>query len=345
MTDILHRMLQTRDWLLADGATGTNMFARGLQSGDSPEGWNLHKPDLVRGHYRDFIEAGSDIVLTNSFGGTPNRLKLHDMADQVHEVNRSAAALLCEEIAAEKARSGRQVVCAGSVGPTGDLFLPIGPLSHEDGVASFQAQMQGLKDGGADLVWIETMSSTEEINAALDAAARVGIDAVTTMSFDTNGRSMMGVTPSQMGQLVHTCDHKPAGWGGNCGTGAPDLLIGLMSAQAEITADDLLICKANCGVPEWADGEIRYSGTEALMADYACIARDLGAKVIGGCCGTTPSHVRAMREALETRPRGPRPTADQIIAALGDVTGTTMELLHGGAPGGPDRPVRKRRRG
>jgi 5-methyltetrahydrofolate--homocysteine methyltransferase len=345
MTDILRRMLTDRDWLLADGATGTNLFARGLQSGDSPEGWNLHHTDRVRAHYRDFIDAGSDIVLTNSFGGTANRLKLHDMDDQVHEVNRAAAALLREEIAIETARSGREIVCAGSVGPTGDLFAPVGPLSHEDGVTAFAAQMQGLKDGGADLVWIETMSSIEEVSAALAAAALIGIDAVTTMSFDTNGRSMMGVTPTQFGHLVHHCDHMPAGWGGNCGTGAPDLLIGLLSAEAEVAPGDLLICKANCGVPEWADGEIRYSGTEALMADYACLARDLGVRVIGGCCGTTAAHVRAMRTALETRPKGPRPTSDQIIAALGNVTGTTMELLEGGVPGGPDRPVRKRRRG
>lgn len=344
MTDILHRMLETRDWLLADGATGTNLFARGLQHGDAPELWNLHEPERLRAHYRDFIEAGSDIVLTNTFGGTANRLKLHDLDGQVHEVNRLGAALLCEEIAAEKARSGRDVVCAGSVGPTGDLFQPVGPLTHEDGVAAFAAQMQGLKDGGADLVWIETMSSVEEVNAALEAADQVGVDAVTTMSFDTNGRSMMGVTPTQLGHLAHTCAHKPAGWGGNCGTGAPDLLIGLLSAAPEITEDDLIICKANCGVPEWADGEVRYSGTEALMADYACLARDLGARVIGGCCGTTPAHVKAMREALETRPRGPKPTPEQIIATLGDVTGNTMELLTGDAPGGADRPVRRRRR-
>jgi methionine synthase I (cobalamin-dependent) len=345
MTDILHRMLETRDWLLADGATGTNLFARGLQSGDAPELWNLHEHEKLRAHYRDFIEAGSDIVLTNTFGGTANRLKLHDLDGQVHEVNRLGAALLCEEIAAEKARSGRDVVCAGSVGPTGDLFQPIGPLSHQDGVTAFAAQMQGLKDGGADLVWIETMSSVEEINAALAAADQVGIDAVMTMSFDTNGRSMMGVTPTQLGRLAHTCDHPPSGWGGNCGTGAPDLLIGLLSADAEITDDDMIICKANCGVPEWADGEIRYSGTEALMADYACLARDLGASVIGGCCGTTPAHVKAMRTALESRPRGPKPTPEQIIKTLGDVTGNTMELLTGEGPGGAGRPVRRRRRG
>lgn len=344
MTDILHRLLQDRDWLLADGATGTNLFAKGLNHGDTPDGWNLTQPDKIREHYREFIQAGSDIVLTNSFGGTANRLKLHDLDGQVHEINRAAAALLREEIAAEKARTGREVVCAGSVGPTGELFEPVGALKYEDGVAAFEAQMRGLKDGGADLVWIETMSATIEIEAALEAAARVGIDAVTTMSFDTNGRSMMGVTPTQLGHLAHTCAHHPVGWGGNCGTGAPDLLIGLLSAAPEITPEDLIICKANCGIPEYRDGAIQYSGTEELMADYACLARDLGAKVIGGCCGTAPSHIKAMREALETRPRGPRPTPEQIVETIGDVTGSTMELLSA-ASTGADKPARRRRRG
>jgi 5-methyltetrahydrofolate--homocysteine methyltransferase len=303
--------------------------------------WNVEHPDLVARVHQGFMAAGSDIILTNTFGGTSARLDLDRLGHRVAELN-EAGVRVARAVADD---ADRTVIVAGSVGPTGDLFAPVGPLSHEDGVTAFAAQMQGLKDGGADLVWIETMSSIEEVSAALAAAALIGIDAVTTMSFDTNGRSMMGVTPTQFGHLVHHCDHMPAGWGGNCGTGAPDLLIGLLSAEAEVAPGDLLICKANCGVPEWADGEIRYSGTEALMADYACLARDLGVRVIGGCCGTTAAHVRAMRTALETRPKGPRPTSDQIIAALGNVTGTTMELLEGGVPGGPDRPVRKRRRG
>ncbi|MGG7567485.1 betaine--homocysteine S-methyltransferase [Rhodovulum sp. DZ06] len=340
MTDILRRMLQDRDWLLADGATGTNLFTKGLPHGDAPDAWNLENPDAIRSHYRDFIEAGSDIVLTNTFGGTANRLKLHQLDGKVQEINEAGARLLRAEIEA----AGREIVCAGSVGPTGDLFQPVGDLSYEDGVAAFTAQMQGLKDGGADLVWIETMSATDEIEAALEAADKVGIAAVTTMSFDTNGRSMMGVTPTDLGKLAHTCAHHPVAWGGNCGTGAPDLLIGLLSASAEITDGDLIICKANCGIPEYVDGAIRYSGTEALMADYACLARDLGAQVIGGCCGTKPEHIKAMKEALETRPRGATPTPEQIIETIGDVTGSTMDLLSAAAaPEGRGGRGRRRR--
>lgn len=341
MSDKLAQMLATRDWILADGATGTNLFALGLEHGDAPETWNLHRHDRVKAHYRSFIDAGSDLVLTNTFGGTANRLKLHGLQDQVHEINASAARLLAESIK----ESGRDVICAGDVGPTGDLFAPVGPLTHEDGVAAFTAQMQGLKDGGADLVWIETMSSEEEYAAALEAAAAVGLPCVGTMSFDTNGRTMMGVTPTRLAGFVHECahDHAPVAWGGNCGTGASDLLVGMISAADEITEDDVLVTKANCGIPEYHDGAIRYTGTTELMAAYAVIARDLGVKIIGGCCGTTPNHIAAMREALETTPRGPRPGVDEILGKLGPVTGTTMELLTAGGAAPAKRPGRRRR--
>ncbi|SET20706.1 betaine--homocysteine S-methyltransferase [Oceanicella actignis] len=343
MSDLFRRLLSEREWLLADGATGTNLFARGLNHGDAPEGWNLAEPDKVRAHYRDFIEAGSDIVLTNSFGGTANRLKLHGLDDRVFEVNRAAAALLRAEIDAARAATGREIVCAGDVGPTGDLFAEVGGvLTPETARAAFRAQIEGLKAGGADVIWIETMSSAEELTAALEAAAEAGMPAISTMSFDTNGRTMMGVTPAGLARLAHSCAHPPAAFGGNCGTGAPDLLIGLLSVVSQLGDEDVLVAKANCGIPEYVDGAIRYSGTEELMADYACLARDLGARVIGGCCGTTPAHVRAMREALETRPRGPRPTAEEIVARLGPASAAAMELLQ---EGGGERPAEAERRG
>ena len=338
MSDLLARLLAERPFVLADGATGTNLFALGLEHGEAPELWNLEEQDKVRAHYRSFIEAGSDLVLTNTFGGTRNRLKLHKLEGRVREINAAAARLLREEIA----KSGRTVVCAGDVGPTGDLFAPVGPISHEDGVASFREQMEGLEEGGADVLWIETMSSEEEYRAALEAAAEVGLPAVGTMSFDTNGRTMMGVTPTRLAGIVHSCDARtrPAAFGGNCGTGASDLLIGLLSAFPALEDGDVLVAKANAGIPVFQDGEVRYNGTPELMADYAVLARDLGVRIIGGCCGNTPAHVRAMREALDRTPPGPRPTVEDIVAKLGPVTGTTMELLEGGAAA----PARRNRR-
>lgn len=337
VSKLLDEMLAERSWLLADGATGTNLFSMGLEHGDAPESWNLEHPEKVKAHYRSFIEAGSDLVLTNTFGGTANRLKLHGLDDRVEEINRIAAELLCEEIA----KAGRPIVCAGSVGPTGDLFQPVGPLSHDDGVAAFAAQMRGLKAGGADIVWIETLSSEEELLAALTAANQVGLRPVSTMSFDTNGRTMMGVTPLRLIEIVRDTDFPPVAFGGNCGTGAPDLMVGLLSIQSAISEADVIVAKANCGIPEFVDGEIQYSGSTALMADYAELARNAGARIIGGCCGTTPEHIRAMREALETRPTRPCPTKEEVIAALGPLTGKTEDLL-----GGDDRatPNRKRRR-
>ena len=325
MPNILIERLAEKGWLLADGATGTNLFARGLQHGDAPEIWNIEHPEKVRDHYRSFIDAGSDIVLTNTFGGTANRLKLHGADDRVHEINKASAELLAAEIA----DSGRDVICAGSVGPTGDLFEPIGPLSIADGVTAFEAQMAGLRDGGAQVLWIETMSSEDEVRAALTAAENVGLPAVCTLSFDTNGRTMMGISPEHFVAMVHKGDVHPIAFGGNCGTGAPDLLAGLISVRGMLRPDDIVITKANCGIPEFKDGEICYSGTEEIMAQYAIFARDAGAKIIGGCCGTTPDHVRAMRRALETTPPGEPPTIHDIVEKMGELTGTTAELLSG----------------
>jgi methionine synthase I (cobalamin-dependent) len=257
MTTLLETLLEKSEVLLADGATGTNLFALGLPHGEAPELWNLEEPGQVQAHYRSFIVAGSDIVLTNTFGGTANRLKLHGLDDRVHQVNKVAAELLGEEIE----RAERDVVLAGSVGPTGDLFQPLGPLSHADGVASFTAQMAGLKDGRADVAWIETMSSEDELNGALEAARQVGLKACCTLFFDTNGQNMMGVSPSRLAEIMAGLQEKPIGYGGNCGTGAPGLLAGLLSMQGKTGPGDVLIAKANCGIPEFIDGAIRYNGT------------------------------------------------------------------------------------
>ncbi len=341
MTSILTKRLAEKGWLLADGATGTNLFARGLQHGDAPEIWNLDEPEKVRDHYRSFIEAGSDVVLTNTFGGTANRLKLHGADDRVYDINVAAAALLKSEIET----SERPVICGGSVGPTGDLFEPIGPLTIDDGVESFSRQIQGLKDGGADVAWIETMSSEDEVKAALIAAENVGLPSVCTLSFDTNGRTMMGISPENFVAMMHDADIKPVAFGGNCGTGAPDLLAGLLSMRGRLSDGDIVVTKANCGIPEFRDGEICYSGTEELMAQYAVLARDAGAHIIGGCCGTTPEHVRAMRKALETTPPGEPPTIHDVIERLGLLTGSTASLLDvGSAPAQSPRRRGGRRR-
>jgi len=319
--------------LLADGATGTNLFAMGLVSGETPERWNSEHPDRIRTLHQSFVDAGSDIILTNSFGGNRRRLMLHKLEDRVHELNRLAA-----EIARAVAdKAGRKVVVAGSVGPTGDLLAPLGPLSEDEVVEVFVEQIEGLKAGGADVVWIETMSATEEIRAAATAAAKVGLPYTVTASFDTAGRTMMGVAPAALDAIVEGFDPKPLAFGANCGVGASDLLVAILAMSA---ADPraTLIAKANAGVPQWHGAEIHYSGTPELMEVYAGLAVDCGARIVGGCCGNTPGHVAAMRRGLDAHKAGPRPTSESIVAALGPLVAPPAA-----EPAGGGRPRRRER--
>ena len=336
MTDLLSRLLQERDWLMADGATGTTLFNMGLSSGDAPELWNIDQPDNIRALYKGAVDAGSDIFLTNSFGGNASRLKLHNAQDRVHELNRIAAELGRE--IADKA--GRPVVVAGSMGPTGEIMEPMGSLTYDRAVEMFHEQAEGLKDGGADVLWVETISAPEEFRAAGEGAQRAGMPWCGTMSFDTAGRTMMGVTSEAMAELVSTLPHPPLAFGANCGVGASDLLRTVLGFSAKDTQMPI-IAKGNAGIPKYHDGHIHYDGTPELMADYAVLARDCGARIIGGCCGTTAEHLEKMHEALTNRPKGPRPTLDQISAALGGFSsagdGTGDDAI---AP----RPERGRRR-
>ena len=191
MSQRLQQLLAERPFLLADGATGTNLFAMGLMTGDAPELWNFERPEQIEALHRGMIEAGADIILTNTFGGSSYRLKLHKQQDRVREINREAA-----RIARRMADSaGRPVIIAGSIGPSGELFEPLGALTPEGAAAAFAEQAAALAEGGVDLLWIETMSAREEVLAAAAGAAKTGLPFVVTMSFDTNGRTMMGFTP------------------------------------------------------------------------------------------------------------------------------------------------------
>ncbi|WP_321363138.1 betaine--homocysteine S-methyltransferase [uncultured Celeribacter sp.] len=308
----LTKLLETRDWLLADGATGTTLFNMGLSSGDAPELWNVDKPENIEKLYQGAVDAGSDIFLTNSFGGTASRLKLHNAEDRVFELNKAAA-----EIGRKVAdAAGRPVIVAGSMGPTGEIMEPMGPLSYERAVEMFYEQAVGLKAGGADIAWIETISAPDEYKAAAEGAAKAGLPWIGTMSFDTAGRTMMGVTSAELSNMVESLPTPPLAYGANCGVGSSDLLRTILGFAAQ-GHERPIIAKGNAGIPRYVDGHIHYDGTPELMADYAVMARDAGAKIIGGCCGTTPEHLKAMKAALETRPRGPRPTLEEIAEKLG----------------------------
>jgi 5-methyltetrahydrofolate--homocysteine methyltransferase len=321
---------------MADGATGTNLFNMGLSSGEPPELWNVDQPDNIRTLYRNAVEAGSDIFLTNTFGGNAARLKLHNAQGRVRELNRVGVAL-GREIADA---SGRKVVVAGSVGPTGEIFEPMGTLTHKDAVEIFHEQMEGMKEGGVDVLWIETISAPEEYRAAAEAAKLAGLPWCGTMSFDTAGRTMMGVTSAALADLVEKLPNPPIAFGANCGVGASDLMrtvLGFASTGTERP----IIAKGNAGIPKYHDGHIHYDGTPELMAEYAVLARDAGVRIIGGCCGTMPEHLRAMRAALESRPKGPRPTLEDISTHLGGFSSASDGT--GDDAGAPRRERRGRR--
>ncbi len=336
MTDALTKMLASHDWLLADGATGTNLFNMGLSSGEPPELWNVDQPGNIRALYKGAVDAGSDLFLTNTFGGNASRLKLHQAEGRVHELNRVGAALAREVADA----SGRTVIVAGSVGPTGEIFEPMGSLTHARAVEMFHEQAEGLKAGGADVLWMETISAAEEYKAAAEAAALAGMPWCGTMSFDTAGRTMMGLTSAAMAAMVETLPNPPIAFGANCGVGASDLMRTVLGFGATGTKRPV-IAKGNAGIPKYHDGHIHYDGTPELMAEYAVLARDAGVRIIGGCCGTMPDHLRAMRAALETRPRGDVPSLEQISALLGGFSSASDGT--GDQSGEPKRERRGRR--
>ena len=309
---MLQKLLAESRPLLADGATGTNLFEVGLQSGDNPEAWNATHPDRIQALHQRFVDAGADIILTNSFGGNRRRLMLHNLEERTRELNRLAA----ENARSVADKAARRVVVAGSVGPTGDLLAPLGPLTEDEAVEVFVEQMQGLREGGADVVWIETMSAPEEIRAAARAAAQVGMPFTATASFDTAGRTMMGLAPESYAELFDAFETAPLAFGANCGVGASDLLVSILG-MTSARPDAIVIAKANAGIPQWHGTHIHYSGSPELMALYADLAINSGARIIGGCCGTQPSHLAAMRKALDAHTPGPRPDMAAIVAALG----------------------------
>lgn len=336
MTNPIDALLAEKGVLLADGATGTNLFAMGLAAGEAPELWNTADQEKIVALHQGFVDAGADIILTNSFGGTRQRLKLHNAQDRVHELNKAAA-----EIArgvAEKA--GHKVIVAGSVGPTGELLEPLGAMTYAEAVDAFAEQIEGLKAGGVDVAWIETMSAPDEIRAAAEAAIRVGLPYTYTASFDTAGRSMMGLHPKDIHGVVAGMAEPPVAVGANCGVGASDILSSLLD-MTEAAPQATVIVKGNCGIPEFRGAEIYYSGTPELMGDYARLAIDAGAKIIGGCCGTSFVHLKAIREAIDGHTKAARPTVEDVVGRIGPMRNKPAN--ESGASSGGDRRERRRR--
>jgi 5-methyltetrahydrofolate--homocysteine methyltransferase len=303
----LQKLLEQESYLLLDGAMGTMLFAAGLESGDPPEMWNVLYPERVRAVHRAYIEAGSRIILTNTFGGTQFRLKLHNLQDRVAELNRAAA----ENARKAAENAPHPIIVAGSMGPTGELLNPMGNMSFEAAKAAFAEQAAALTEGGVDVLWIETMSDLNEAKAAVEGARSASDLPITvTMSFDTNGRTMMGVTALQTLETVQSWG--VFGVGGNCGNTLVETYNAL-HAMNGANPQVALIAKPNAGIPRWVGSELVYDGTPEIMAEYARRMYSVGAKLIGACCGSTPEHIRAMSAALKQ----PLP----VIQHTGDTNG------------------------
>jgi methionine synthase I (cobalamin-dependent) len=333
VSNVLEDLLAERDYLLADGATGTNMMGMGLPAGQAPDLWNLDKPENVTRLHESFLEVGSDIILTNTFGSNRCRLALDKAADRTEAINEAGARIA----RASADAAGRPVVVAGSMGPTGELIEPLGSFTVEETQQVFTQQAEALARGGVDVLWIETIFAFDELRAALAAAASTGLPVASTMTFDTAGRTMMGDTPKDAVEFFHSASPTPIAYGANCGAG-PAMLIDTICGFSRCAAPgDVIIAKGNCGVPRMEGGEVRYSGNEEIMAAYARMARDAGARIVGGCCGTTPKHLKAIADAIAGYTPGEAPASAAIEAALGPIKPLAAE---------PDRgePKRSKRR-
>jgi len=295
MKTTLQALIDTGQPVIADGAMGTMLFAQGLAQGHCPELWNIDEPDKVRGVHRGYIEAGAQIVLTNTFGGNRYRLELHGQGARAAELNEAGARLARAEVDA----ADHAVVVAGSIGPTGQMLEPYGLLTFADATAAFAEQARALVAGGVDVLWIETMSALEEVRAAVEGCrqAAPGFPLAATMTFDTNGNTMMGVTPEQAIEALGQLD--VLALGGNCGNGPDELAVAIGKMRA-VNPDAVLIAKANAGVPRMEDGIAVYDASPAVMAEFAQKLYQDGAQIVGACCGSTPDHIRAIAQALHT---------------------------------------------
>jgi len=283
--------------ILADGAMGTMLFEAGLQFGDPPEVWNLTQPDLVRRIHRGYLDAGARILLTNTFGGNRKRLALTGHERRVEELNRTAAILLRAEIES----AGGVALAAGDIGPSGEIMAPLGTLDEHEAVDAFAEQASALIAGGVDLIWIETMSDLAEIHAAIRGVREVrhDIPIIATMTFDTRGFTMMGVSPEKA--VAALVEWGANAIGGNCGNG-PEEVVRVIERMHAVAPEVTLVAKSNVGMPQLVEGRAVYLTGPEVMAVRGVEMRDAGARIIGGCCGSTPEHLKAMADALGVAP-------------------------------------------
>lgn len=291
--DVIQSLLADNPYILTEGAMGTMLFASGLTQGYSPEFWNVEQPEKVAAIHQAYLDAGAQILLTNTFGGTRFRLALHKAEERVEELNIAAVKLL-QEVAQT---ASRPVLVAGNIGPTGQVLLPYGEMSFDEAREAFAEQAAALIRAGVDLIWIETMADLEEVRAAIEGIRQISQDIpiMATMTFDTRGRTMMGVTPEKA--VTTMVSFGASAVGGNCGNGPAEIL-GVIEKMHTTLPEAILVAKSNAGVPTLVGGRPVYGASPADMADYAVKVYNAGARIIGACCGSTPDHIQAIAQAL-----------------------------------------------
>lgn len=278
--------------LLIDGGMGTLLQDRGLEGGAPGELWNVDNPDAIRSAHQEYAAAGAGLLTTNTFGGTRPRLDLHGLGDRVHELN-EAGARLAREVAAPAG-----ALVGGCLGPTGELLEPLGTMSLDQAQEFFAEQLRGLVAGGIDVVLIETMSDLAELQAAVGSAQAVApeLPVIATLSFDTNLRTMMGVRPADA--VAAAAELGIAAVGANCGRGPAEMEQIMAEMVAARSDGQLLVAQSNAGLPQVVGDHFEYDADPASMAAHAARLRALGVDLIGACCGSTPTHLAAVRAAL-----------------------------------------------
>jgi 5-methyltetrahydrofolate--homocysteine methyltransferase len=278
--------------VLLDGGMGTLLQDRGLDDGGAGELWNVEHPEAVRETHEAYARAGARILTTNTFGGTRPRLQMHGLEDRVYELNRAAAAL-ARSVAVEHG-----ALVAGDLGPTGELLAPLGTLQPDEAQAIFEEQLRGLRDGGIDLVLIETMSDLAEVEAAVAAARSVVPDlpVVATLSFDTNLRSMMGVRPADAVTALAAAGVDAVG--ANCGRGPQEMEAIAAELAGARPEGLLLVAQTNAGLPQVVGDHFEYDKSPGELAEHAARLHTIGIDLIGACCGSTPEHIAAMSAAV-----------------------------------------------
>jgi len=280
--------------VLLDGGMGTLLQENGLDDGGSGELWNVERPDVITGIHTAYAEAGARILTTNTLGGPRPRLAMHGLEHRVHELSEAGAALAT----AVARRHG--VLVAGDIGPTGELMAPLGTMDHEQARSIFEEQLAGLRDGGIDVVLVETMSDLAEVLAAVEAARNVvpDVPVIATLSFDTNLRTMMGTRPGDAVDALAAAGVDAVG--ANCGRG-PGEMETIADQLAQARAEGLLLAaQSNAGLPHLVGDRFLYDASPEDLAEHAMALRDLGVDLVGACCGSTPAHIDAMSRALRS---------------------------------------------